>query len=374
MDRKQLGAWLSRYTEWDVLVAYRSDRLSRGTQEDWTAIEHWAAEHGKVLCLVDGSTGVRYPARDDSDYWQWTAEKRRASREWDEIRERNIRSQTALQSTGAFLGRPPFGYQITGPRYGKRLEVDEAKRYLIEGVFERAIAGVGIRGILAWLRSEGVDASQRLVLAIIGNWAYAGRLERNGVHYMDCPAIVDAGTLLKAQRAMRSRTRKAVGGRPSQEPALLVPRCAEHDRPMYRGGEGDRYFCIGHFSAPCDAVDAAVKRIVFGSEEPERRLIIVPGRDWAADIETVRRDRQQALERDDLDAVGELTRRLKELQARPVEPERAEWEPTGRTVGKAMAALPRDELRQVLRGWEVIARADGGLTLKSPWAPKGSRN
>src|ERR1700722_10505645 len=67
IDRKSLGAWLAKPESFDVIVAYRSDRLSRGPDTDWSRIETWAADHGKTLCLVDGSTGIRYPARDDSD-------------------------------------------------------------------------------------------------------------------------------------------------------------------------------------------------------------------------------------------------------------------------------------------------------------------
>ena len=42
----------------------------------------WATRHGKALVIVDGPM---YPARDDSDYWSWTAEKRQARKEWESI-------------------------------------------------------------------------------------------------------------------------------------------------------------------------------------------------------------------------------------------------------------------------------------------------
>ena len=364
LDRKSLGAWIGQSHEWDILVAYRSDRLSRGSDVDWSRIETWAADHGKVLCVVDSSTGIRYPARNDADFWQWTAFKRQAGAEWEAGRERSLRSQADLQALGSYQTRPPYGYRIVGGYRARRLEVIEELRSKVVAVFEMVIDGKSLAEVAAALDLP----HDRFVGRMVNNWAYAGRLERNGVHYADCPAIVDAGTLVKAQQSKRSRNRKPTGGRPSPDPALLVPRCSDHDRPMYKTGpKATTYRCPHHFTAPCARVDKAVLAIVFGSTEPERRLVVTPGRDWADEIATARRDRQQALERDDLDAVGELTRLLKDLQARPVEPEQAVWEPTGRTVGEAMAALPKDELRQVLRGWRVKVTQAGMLTVISPW-------
>jgi DNA invertase Pin-like site-specific DNA recombinase len=367
IDRKFLGRWLrERYTEFDAVVAFASDRLSRGDQEDWTRIEHWATEHSKVLVVVDSATGVRYPARDDSDYWQWTALKRQAGKEWDAIRERNIRSQTAIMESGHFLGRPPFAYLLTGPKYGKTLMVDEARRALAEGIFDRALAGVSVRGIAMWLRSQGVEgATQSLVVGAVNNWIYAGRVERNGQAYMQCPAIVAPSVLLAAQKALAGRARKAKGGAPSPEPALLVPKCAEHGTSMYRRGGGVAYYCLGHFAAPCDPVDAAVLRIVTSSDEPEMSVQIVE--DETADkIEGLKRDQRQALEAGDIETVTALHAEIKAL-GKPVGP-REEVRPTGRTVGEALAGLPRDELRKVLARWEVRLRADGGMKVMTPWA------
>lgn len=364
IDRKELGAWLADPTGFDVVVAYRTDRLSRGDQEDWTRIEHWATEHGKVLCIVDSGTGMRYPARDDSDYWQWQATKREAGREWENMRERAMRSMEALQAAGSFATNPPWAYRIVGSYKARRLEVREDRRATIEQVFRMAIDGSSLWQIA---RATGLP-NDRFVRRVILNWAYAGRLERNGVHYMDCPPIVDAATLVRAQAAMRSRNRKPQGGRPSLEPALLIPRCAEHDKPMYRSGpNATTYRCPHHFTIMRDRVDRAVLRIVHDSSEPERRLVVMPGRDHADEIERAKRDRRQALERDDLDAVTSLTVELKRLQALPVEPAKTEWKPTGRTVGEAMAELPRDELRKALKNWLVEINPNGHVVVTSPW-------
>jgi hypothetical protein len=77
-DRKNLKPWVTepeKMAMYDAVVAYKTDRWSRGTQEDFTRIEFWATQNGKRLIIVDGP---QYPARADrfdSDYWQWQAEK-----------------------------------------------------------------------------------------------------------------------------------------------------------------------------------------------------------------------------------------------------------------------------------------------------------
>jgi DNA invertase Pin-like site-specific DNA recombinase len=374
VDRKSLGRWLSEPERFDVVVAYASDRLSRGDQQDWTRIEHWATEQGKALVIVDGSTGVRYPARDDSDFWQWTALKRQAGREWDAIRERNLRSQAALVASGAVTGSPPFGYRISGPKYAKVFEPIPAEAALVRETFRRVNAGESLNSVAAWLSQvSGRSFGATGVHVLINNWAYAGRVERGGQAYMTCPAIVTADELVAAQRAMRSRA-KHPGGRPSVNgPALMILTCGECGKRMYRAGNAARgkhgYYCVGkhRFGVPMDAADSAVLAILTASTEPEMVRQVIPGRDYRGEAEALRRDRFQALQRDDIEAVVALTAQIKEVEAREPEPDRAELKPTGRTVGEAFAAMSREETRAELRAWEIVAWPDGRLTLRSPW-------
>ncbi|HUD37518.1 MAG TPA: recombinase family protein [Streptosporangiaceae bacterium] len=386
LDRKDLGAWLADPSRFDVVVAFKSDRLSRGSDTDWSRIESWTANAGKTLCLVDSGTGIRYPARDDSDFWQWTAAKRQAGQEWENIRERIVRSHDALVASGSYVGRPPFGYQLVGPKYDKHLEVVEDSRVLIAAVFEQAIAGRSLRQIAAWLReTAGLDWHEVRVQRLINNWIYAGRVERKGIHYADCEPIVDAGTLVAAQRAMRSRTRKPSGGAPSDDPALLVLTCGGCSGRMYRGGKAPwySYYCRGNpadakdgcgFRVPLAMIDAKVMRKLTSSTEAEMAEKVIPAEDYADQIERLRRDRRAALERDDLEAVGQLTAEMKRLAELPAEPERTEPKPTGRTVGQVFAAMDREDVRTALKEWTIIAYPDPDeklvvkrLVIRSPW-------
>ena len=155
-DRKNLRPWVTdpeKIAQYDVIVAYKTDRLSRGTQEDFTRIEHWATKHGKRLIIVDGP---QYPARDDSDYWQWAAEKRQARKELESIQERTGRAITQIKATGGFIGRPPFGYAADGEKYSKTMvPTDDGRKYVPE-IFQRVANGITLVKIAAWLDAEGV--------------------------------------------------------------------------------------------------------------------------------------------------------------------------------------------------------------------------
>ena len=63
VDRPDLGTWLSdRIQNFDAVVAYKADPLSRGEDTDWSRIETWAADYGKTPVIVDFATGIRSDA------------------------------------------------------------------------------------------------------------------------------------------------------------------------------------------------------------------------------------------------------------------------------------------------------------------------
>jgi DNA invertase Pin-like site-specific DNA recombinase len=109
-DRRNLKPWVTepeKMAMYDAVVAYKTDRWSRGTQEDFTRIEFWATQNGKRLIIVDGP---QYPARADrfdADYGQWQAEKMAARREWELGRERVVRAADALRRENKFVERIP---------------------------------------------------------------------------------------------------------------------------------------------------------------------------------------------------------------------------------------------------------------------------
>ena len=78
-DRPYLKKWVTRpelMASYDGILCFATDRLSRGDQEDFVRIESWATAHGKKI-VIAGGEGIFYPARNDSDYWQWASEQAR---------------------------------------------------------------------------------------------------------------------------------------------------------------------------------------------------------------------------------------------------------------------------------------------------------
>jgi hypothetical protein len=107
---------------YDVVVAYKTDRYSRGTQEDFTRIEFWATQHGKRLVIVNGP---QYPARADRfDSATSTATTRyqpgrRAARRPDRGQQLPVRSRQPAASLHAsdrkWAGAWPPGNQPSAP-------------------------------------------------------------------------------------------------------------------------------------------------------------------------------------------------------------------------------------------------------------------
>jgi DNA invertase Pin-like site-specific DNA recombinase len=419
IDRPDLGAWLgdpARRALFDVVIAYRADRLSRGEDTDWSRIETWAADHGKTLILVDGSTGIRYPARDDSDRWQWMSAKTQAGKEWNDIRERIIRSTCAIMRAGYWVGRAPWSYRIEGDRYRKSLVADPTLVDYLRAVYYRAIKGDSLRMIAAWLESEGVRTergnavwSESVVGKILANTTYSGThtrtcVECGGSHDITVPALVDMATQRRATDALRSRVRGSNnGGRPSANPAMFVPMCDACGVPMYRivsnvkGHRYEHYYCKRRTTGGvrrgcglmvrCDLADAFADRILSADTEPETTVTIsYPAAALESEIERVRRVERSAFEADDIEKMLELRAERDALvkQLATTERERVEKVPvtdpkTGevQTVGHVWQSLNPADRRDWLkrRGIDVLLTKTS-VKLGGPWrdAETGERS
>jgi DNA invertase Pin-like site-specific DNA recombinase len=404
IDRPDLGTWLSdpaKRSRYDCVVAYQGDRLSRGEDTDWSRIETWAADNGKTLVLVDAGDGVRYPSRSgsqgDGDFWQWQAIQRQSSKEWHAIRERIVRAQCAILRAGGWCGRAPFGYRIVGLRYGKRLEVIETLLQVIVDLFDMAIAGDSLRTIAAWLTDTGIKTerghavwNEGQVRQIIANKTYSGTAERGCAecgesHDLPAPAIVDMATQKRAQMALKSRQRGTVrtGGRPSKNPAMLVPVCRSCGITMYRNQPrtGPTYYACKYrtlgdsrvgcgTAVRCDVADTAVDAILSAETEDEMTVTVTyPAAALESEIERVRRLERAAFEDRDEDAEDALRALRKSLTAElaGAERERVEAVPTGRTIGQVWSELELSERRAwlKLRGITVQLGKDV-VTISSP--------
>ena len=279
-DRKNTREWVNesgdKIREYDAIVATKTDRISRGKDEDFSTIEAWAARNKKKLIITGPDGGIWYPARHDSDFWQWTATKRQARLEWEAIRDRSMSRQADLRARGKLVGRPPFGYAVSGRKYDKTLVPTDVGREYIPQIFERVGEGQPLAQIALWLDSEGVKPnstfgqkwSPRSIAQIIRNTVYVGQRRAydvgrsKGMTLLEVEPIVDVGLWLKANKRLDNAPlgRRSPSGK---EQALLTGalRCGNCGAPMYRirptnyrkdGRKvvAEYYRCHGHLPQP----------------------------------------------------------------------------------------------------------------------------
>lgn len=321
MDRRNFGPWVKdpeKIAQYDVIVAYKSDRLSRGIDVDWSRIETWAADHGKRLVIVGPDGGIQYPSRHDSDYWQWTALKRQAGSELKDIRERTGRARTAIAANGGFLGRPPWGYQLTGPKYAKTITPTALGRRVIPEMFARCTDGQSTHRISLWMQEvTGRAWWPYSVSVLLRNSAYMGYgTDASGAIIYRCAPLVDAAVFTAAGAALSARPKH--GPRPKDDQAMLrdaifCPLCRwlvstrKPSSPMYRiqstyGPVKARYIvpcyrCAGRGAnkkgcgnmVPVALADNAVNTIIAGSfDTPVLITRLIPGNDHEAEKKAVR--------------------------------------------------------------------------------------
>jgi DNA invertase Pin-like site-specific DNA recombinase len=357
-DRRNLKPWVTgpeKLALYDGVLAFKTDRLSRGTQEDFTRIEHWATEHGKKLVIVDGP---QYPARDDSDYWQWAATKREARREWENIRERSMRAQAGIRDNGGFVGKPPWGYVTTGDKYRKTIiPTDEGRMYIPE-IFRRVIKGDSLATIAAWLSAE-TDRNwwARSIGAMVRNSTYIGHVtDGSGRIVHECEAIVDAGIFQRAAKRLDNAPKRGkilAENRAMLAGAAFCPCCQDtleslvKPSPMYRingantrkdGSKGSNYYyrCSGRGPqrkgcgnmVPVHEADMWVDEVIRKHwDKPVITRKLIPGHNHDAEIAGVeyqlRELAKQGYDEDEEDKRRmELRAEKKRLMALPAVPDK----------------------------------------------------
>ena len=397
-DRKNLKPWVTdpeRMSLYDVVVALKTDRLSRGTQVDFTRIEYWAAENGKRLVIVDGP---QYPARKDAheqaDYWQWHAEKMVARKEWELDRERTLRATDKLRRENKFVGRVPWGYVTEGPKYDKRLVATDLGREYIPQIYDMIIGGTSLADVCEWLDSLHLKQKRdkdtgeladvpwwpaRLAI-IIRNPVYRGhyqmtRTERDPetgeVVWSErwehsCEALIDARRFRLANEALVTREKRGPIGNPETRAmlkgAIKCPDCEGSSmnkittRASSKPGSGTLtyYRCTGTGSRPkgcgnmvrIEAADAAVNEIMATTfRVPVKRLILVKGTDYQDELDEIRyRIREldpDVMTDEQYDAqLGRLRAERDRLKALPAEPDLWEEQLTGELYSGIYQALP----------------------------------
>lgn len=210
-DRPELKSWMTdpaRLAMYDGILVSDTDRLSRTDDRGWHDIESWCYDHGKVLLTADG---VQFPARDDSDRYQWIGLKRRARTYWEDVRDKHADSRKIVLANGSASGRPPFGYRVAGVKMNKRFEIDPVTGPVALAVFNKIIDGESASSVAEWLGVQlGQDVRAQRVILMIKNNSYLG--ERDG-HAFPMLATDMPELIATARAALETRSFDRGGNR-----------------------------------------------------------------------------------------------------------------------------------------------------------------
>jgi site-specific DNA recombinase len=153
-ETPSLGIWLSRRaTEWDILCAWKLDRLGRNAIQ-LSKLFGWCGEHDKTVVSCSESI----------DLGSWAGRMLAsviaglAEGELEAIRERQRSSRRKLRQTARWAGgKPPYGYTAVqrGDGKGWSLEVDPLAATVVRRIVDDVLDGRPLTQIARELTTEG---------------------------------------------------------------------------------------------------------------------------------------------------------------------------------------------------------------------------
>ncbi|WP_405700657.1 recombinase family protein [Streptomyces sp. NBC_01383] len=386
-ERPELGDWLARPDDFDVIVWWRLDRAVR-SMGDMAELTRWAKRHGKRLVFAEGPGGSSL----ELDMTSIMSElitmllAFAAQMESQAIKERVTSANAALRAMGRYSGGlPPYGYAPVQRPAGegwtlaqdpKRVEAIETMiRMLLDGNAPNAIAfHLNSKDILTprdWNdvrqgrnpkgRKWVGQTVKRVLLSpsLLGHQTYAGSVVRDG---NGLPVSITSDPILTRDRfeqikaALGERPKGAAGNRKDTGALLLgVLHCASCKGRMYRvPAHGYSVYvcrartkglhCEASVAIKTDWVEEYAERefLKEWGGFPVLERVTYPGYDPRPELEeittelrelyAVRESRRSrvglAIWQEQVDA---LEGRAEVLEATPVQKERTELVPTGKT-------------------------------------------
>jgi site-specific DNA recombinase len=394
-DTPELGPWLTaeKLPDWDVLVAYRLDRLSRRVIP-LNELFGFVQRHGKTLASVSESLDLStWIGRLVANVIAGVAEG-----ELEAARERNLGSQKTVRQLGRWHGGTlPYGYTTDHRQDGHYLVPDpEERRVIREEILPRVLAHQSSHSIARDLNDAGIPPRKggvwnALVIRkmIRGRWLlgeneHRGKLitDENGMPALRAEPILTSDEHQRAVAALAARTVRI--SRKQANPLGGVLFCYLCEAPMYLQSDTRRgnasYRCAKRAQGcKCRGVrsDTAYELVedafLSAVGDVERRAkVFAPGRDnrqSVADIEAAiavcRRERDLGLYDKDDEAYFERLKRLvarrDELQQLPVSAG-FEWKDLGETYAQAWKTINAEQRRTLLLDSNIrvyIGRGEG---------------
>jgi site-specific DNA recombinase len=155
--RDELGPWLTDRPPkpWDVIVAWKLDRVSRSARDGYELLE-WLRARGKGIATVNDSINTFAPYSDIIFAVMLAV----AQAERTATQERLLDSRAQLRRVGRHgAGPAPYGYRLLKLESGGfRWEQDPDEAAVLHEIIDRARKGASVRGICQDLTERGVPA------------------------------------------------------------------------------------------------------------------------------------------------------------------------------------------------------------------------
>jgi site-specific DNA recombinase len=294
-------------------------------------------------------------------------------------KERYESARRDLQSRNALVGKPPFGFMVTGEKFNKTLAPDPALVPYLRGMIDRAMRGDSYRSMAQWLDSEGIPPkvgqkwSPSTVRTVLINPALMGRRYENGKVVLKFDSILSLPDFRALQAEIERRPKKRGPNDPNTAMLTGIIRCEHCGGPMYRHVSKTKrkngtysvytiYRCKGPDQSPStcansiklDVAEEWVNRMFnHGGPWANTELVeirTVPGDDHADDIAEIE-DELRSLDFDSPDFQTHQRDLLAErarLRELPVAPAEVVEVPTGLIVGDVWPTLSDSERRKHL--------------------------
>lgn len=393
-ERDGLGPWLSDTPpeRWDVLVAWKLDRISRSARDTLHLLE-WCLERGKrIVCVDDGIDTATQMGRVWIQLAAIFAEVERTN-----IKERTIAGREALRQQGRYGGgQVPYGYRVERHKHGASLVQDQPAVKVIRRMIAEYLGTEGKRALPAHqiaqgLAADGIASPQDRQRQLRGEETVGAQWHRTTViriltgkpllgqsYYQNEPVIVDGEVVEKGPAIItldeHYRLLAEHGGRSNvivnrkqggPFAGLAYCKVCERDMHQRRQSEKDQYYYCpnGHTGQiRNDAIYAILEENFLGDmgDKRVREQVYVPAEDHTAELQqavetldalqaSMANARSQTV-RDGLAAnIAALDAKVADLESLPNTPARVEYRELDRTYADEWQARNEEGQLDLLR-------------------------
>ena len=383
--RRSLGPWMTdpdKLGMYDAILISDTDRISRGTDEDFHYIEDWCYRTGKRIIVANGP---QFPPREgpmgDSDRYQWIAQKRAARTYWESVRDKHADTRGLIKANGGAIGRPPFGYRIEGAKLRKTFVIDSVTGPLAREAFQRIANGRNITSVALWLTEKtGFTWRLKRVTDMIKRRSYLGSRDGHEFEALITEELWESANSALSARSTPRGGRRAVHGYSS----VIYCECGasfyRHQSVAKDGSDvgTEKYRCsrgrrnilgegrCDYPAIPFDAANKAVNALMRDDFTPEWVMVTTGGDSGRQmELQRIQDEMSDAMTRKDMGAVTNLAAKFAEVDSRPAEPIRTVPKRTGRTKAESWGNGTLSDQRTMLGDFTVTVLRDAGGTIRA---------